>query len=149
MTKRQVPAGLKALLQMDIALTNKFCSLCESFMPFRSLKVHYKVLEISCHGIVWLAGWLVFIWLANNSSLYQLQVNFYFGKYNLTFCLFYLSSENLVLSYWTRLMIRGAISLCLDLYAFHNIKNIMIALFTLLHSKFDHQHHFYKSTFFV
>lgn len=37
--------------------------------------------QISCHGIVWLASWLSFIWLFNVKDLYQIQVNMLIGMY--------------------------------------------------------------------
>lgn len=37
------------------------------------------MLEWSCNGIAWLAGTLIFIWLANNETMHQMQFNFLFG----------------------------------------------------------------------
>lgn len=79
--KREVPKELRKLLELDAAVTEKFCLLVNQYLPFRSSQAHYKALEISCHGIPWLAGWLAFVWLINASSLYQMQVNFYIGKF--------------------------------------------------------------------
>lgn len=78
--KREVPKELKHLLEIDAAWTEKFCLIVNQHLPFRTTQKHYKFLEISCHGIPWLAGWLAFVWLINSSSLYQMQVNFYLGK---------------------------------------------------------------------
>lgn len=76
--KRQVPQVLQGLLQLDALLTDKFCWLVEKIVP-RKWQTLYKALEISCHGIPWIAGWLAFIWLWNSPSLFQMQVNFFIG----------------------------------------------------------------------
>ncbi|KAK3932044.1 NTF2-related export protein [Frankliniella fusca] len=76
--KREVPQVLQALLQLDVIITDKICYIVEKIVG-RKWHPHYKALEISCHGIPWLAGWLAFIWLWSSPSLYQMQVNFYLG----------------------------------------------------------------------
>lgn len=45
--KRQVPPALQKLLKADVYVTNSLCTFMEKFLPFRSLKVHYKMLEVS------------------------------------------------------------------------------------------------------
>lgn len=77
--KRDIPGPLQQLLKADVFLTDKFCNLANTFLPLRSLRIHYKALEISCHGIPWLCGWIAFIWLADKRSLYQMQANFFIG----------------------------------------------------------------------
>ncbi|GAB1860393.1 Phospholipid phosphatase 6 [Camponotus japonicus] len=77
--KRQIPTLLRKVLAVDAYLTDEFVKLVEKFLPLRQLKVHYKLLEISCHGIVWLASSLVLIWILNSKSLYQMQVNLLIG----------------------------------------------------------------------
>ncbi|XP_071640623.1 uncharacterized protein [Temnothorax longispinosus] len=77
--KRQVPAVLREALAVDVYLTDEFVKLVEKILPLRQLKVHYKVLEISCHGIPWLATSLVLIWVLNSKSLYQMQINLLLG----------------------------------------------------------------------
>ncbi|XP_041973634.1 phospholipid phosphatase 6 isoform X2 [Aricia agestis] len=66
---------LQKILQYDIQISKKFVDMSHSITALRSLRIHSKLLEVSCHGIVWLAGWLTFIWLFNSKDLYQLQVN--------------------------------------------------------------------------
>lgn len=66
---------LQKLLQYDVQITKKVVDVALKITPLRSLRNHAQFLEVSCHGIVWLAGWLTFIWLFNNKDLYQLQVN--------------------------------------------------------------------------
>ncbi|XP_050665610.1 polyisoprenoid diphosphate/phosphate phosphohydrolase PLPP6 [Leptidea sinapis] len=73
--KRKVPDVLQKILRNDIKLTKKFVENSQRITALRSLANHAKFLEVSCHGIVWLAGWLTFIWLFNNSEMYQIQVN--------------------------------------------------------------------------
>lgn len=77
--KRQIPTLLRKVLAVDAYLTDEFVKLIERFLPLRQLKVHYKLLEISCHGVVWLASSLVLIWILNSKSLYQMQVNLLIG----------------------------------------------------------------------
>lgn len=76
-SKREVPPMLQRVLRYDVQVTKKFVDLALKITPLRSLRNHSKLLELSCHGIVWLAGWLSFIWLFNNKDLYQLQVNIF------------------------------------------------------------------------
>ncbi|KAG7304234.1 hypothetical protein JYU34_011173 [Plutella xylostella] len=73
--KRKVPSMLQTLLRYDVQVTKRFVENALKTTAFRSLRNHAKFLEVSCHGIVWLAGWLTFVWLFNNKDLYQLQVN--------------------------------------------------------------------------
>ncbi|CAH0600244.1 unnamed protein product [Chrysodeixis includens] len=73
--KRKVPPMLQKLLHNDVQLTKKFVEFGLRTTWLRSLRNHAQLFDVSCHGIVWLAGWLTFIWLFNNKELYQLQVN--------------------------------------------------------------------------
>ncbi|XP_049887893.1 polyisoprenoid diphosphate/phosphate phosphohydrolase PLPP6 isoform X2 [Pectinophora gossypiella] len=66
---------LQKILRYDIQITKQFVDGALKTTALRSLRNHAKLLEVSCHGIVWLASWLSFIWLFNNKNLYQLQVN--------------------------------------------------------------------------
>ncbi|XP_066995206.2 polyisoprenoid diphosphate/phosphate phosphohydrolase PLPP6 [Anabrus simplex] len=77
--KRKKPAGLQKVLAVDAYLTDAFCNWTNRFLAFRSLRTHYKILEVSCHGIPWLCGWLAFIWIWDQPSLYQMQVNLFTG----------------------------------------------------------------------
>ncbi|XP_063215479.1 polyisoprenoid diphosphate/phosphate phosphohydrolase PLPP6 isoform X2 [Bacillus rossius redtenbacheri] len=78
-SRRNIPVPLQQLLNADAYLTEKFCNLSNNFLPLHSLRVHYKILEITCHGIPWLCLWMVFIWWFDNPRLYQMQVNFFIG----------------------------------------------------------------------
>ncbi|XP_029173161.1 phospholipid phosphatase 6-like [Nylanderia fulva] len=77
--KREIPTLLRKVLAVDAYLTDELVKLAEKFLPLKQLKVHYKLLEVSCHGIVWLAISLVLIWIFNSKSLYQMQVNLLIG----------------------------------------------------------------------
>ncbi|KAK6629212.1 hypothetical protein RUM43_003029 [Polyplax serrata] len=79
MPKRTVPGPLQKLLKFDEKITEKFCLFANKFLPFRELRIHHKTLEITCHGLAWLAGWLAFIYLLSSSKLYEMQVNFLIG----------------------------------------------------------------------
>ncbi|XP_037300837.1 phospholipid phosphatase 6 isoform X2 [Manduca sexta] len=70
---------LQKILYYDVQITKRFVENALKTTALRSLRNHAKFLEVSCHGIVWLAGWLSFIWFFNNKDLYQLQVNMFFA----------------------------------------------------------------------
>lgn len=74
-----MPSTLRKLLAVDAYLTHAFVSWAEQISYLRQLKIHHKVLEISCNSIAWLATVLVLIWTFNNSNLYQMQVNLFIG----------------------------------------------------------------------
>ncbi|XP_018311834.1 phospholipid phosphatase 6 [Mycetomoellerius zeteki] len=77
--KREISTTLRKVLAVDAYLTDEFVKLVEKILPLRQLKVHNKLLEISCHGIPWLAISLVSIWVFNIKSLYQMQMNLLIG----------------------------------------------------------------------
>jgi len=77
--KREVPTPLRKVLAVDAYLTDQLVKLVEKSLPLRQLKVHYKLLEVSCHGIPWLTLPLVLIWILNSKSLYQMQINLLIG----------------------------------------------------------------------
>lgn len=77
--KRQIPSLLKKILAADVYLTKTFVTTFEKYVTLKQLKTHYKALEISCHGITWIALTLASIWILNSTSLYQMQVNLLMG----------------------------------------------------------------------
>ncbi|XP_015607992.1 phospholipid phosphatase 6 isoform X2 [Cephus cinctus] len=79
--KREIPSLLRKILAVDAYLTEQFVRTAEKFLFLRQLKVHSKMLEVSCHGIPWIASWIALIWILNSSSLYQMQVNFLIGLF--------------------------------------------------------------------
>lgn len=50
--KRQVPGILQNVLAADVFLTQRFCNWADCFLPLRSLRLHYKVLEVSVTSCV-------------------------------------------------------------------------------------------------
>lgn len=46
-TKRNVHPALQKLLKADAYTTNLLCNEVEKLAPFRSLRVHYKLLEVN------------------------------------------------------------------------------------------------------
>lgn len=44
-----------------------------------SLNVNYNNFQYSCHGVIWIAGWLAYCWFIDNKDLYQMQINMIFG----------------------------------------------------------------------
>lgn len=79
--KREVPRPIESLLTVDAYLTQNFVQFVEKFVHLRQLKVHHKVLEISCHGIPWFALNVALIWILHDKSLYQMQVNLLLGLF--------------------------------------------------------------------
>lgn len=73
--KRRPPTWLRKVLELDATVTKKFVIWGNSWSPLHSLRLHYKALEITCHGIPWLVFWTAVTWLFNSPSLIQLQVN--------------------------------------------------------------------------
>ncbi|XP_050435798.1 polyisoprenoid diphosphate/phosphate phosphohydrolase PLPP6 [Adelges cooleyi] len=77
--KRNVPPFLSSLLDFDSKLTSVLCNSVSKFLPSRKFNTYYKGLEYSCHGIVWLAGWMTSIWVFWSQPMFQMQVNFLIG----------------------------------------------------------------------
>jgi len=77
--KRQISTPLRKALAVDAYLTDQFVKLVEKVLPLRQLQVHYKLLEISCHGVPWLVTSLILIWVLNSKTLYQMQINLLIG----------------------------------------------------------------------
>lgn len=77
--KRQVPPIIQKILQLDAKVTNSFVSATYDVTWLRTLRIHAKSLEWSCHGVFIISAWLSFIWLVNVPSLYQTQVNLLLG----------------------------------------------------------------------
>ncbi|XP_018324184.1 phospholipid phosphatase 6 [Agrilus planipennis] len=78
-SKRNVPPIIRKILDIDVKLTEKFVLWANQFVPLRSLRTHYKILEISCHGIAWFACWIAFMWVYTSKSLVQMQINMLLG----------------------------------------------------------------------
>ena len=52
--KREIPSGLKSILDADVKLSKDFVEFVNQKYPSNTLRGHLKSLEISCHGIPWL-----------------------------------------------------------------------------------------------
>ncbi|XP_033150598.1 phospholipid phosphatase 6 [Drosophila busckii] len=79
MTKLKKSSILQLIAEQDIKLTNRFVHFLSQFSTFRSLRIHSKILEVSCNGIAWLVSWIIFIWLTSSQHLHQVQVNMLVG----------------------------------------------------------------------
>ncbi|KAJ8950654.1 hypothetical protein NQ318_010855 [Aromia moschata] len=79
--KRKVPETIKKILELDAVITKRFVAWGNSLLPLRTLRTHYKGLEISCHGVPWFAFWIAFTWLFNNPHLVEMQVNILLGLF--------------------------------------------------------------------
>ncbi|XP_012539343.1 phospholipid phosphatase 6 [Monomorium pharaonis] len=77
--KREIPSTLRKFLAVDAYLTNAFVNWAEQISLLKRLKAYHKLLDISCHNLIWLITNLMFIWVLNNSNLYQMQVNLLIG----------------------------------------------------------------------
>ncbi|XP_065343828.1 polyisoprenoid diphosphate/phosphate phosphohydrolase PLPP6 [Cloeon dipterum] len=77
--KREQPDSLKKILELDITLTNKFCSWANNITALRSLKNHGRGLEISCHGIPWLCLVLMIMWFSSSSEIQHMAINLLLG----------------------------------------------------------------------
>ncbi|XP_044759365.1 phospholipid phosphatase 6 [Coccinella septempunctata] len=78
-TRERVPLFFMELLEIDKKVTKCIVEKGNNLLVFRSMRLQYRALEVSCHGIPWLAFWIAFTWLFNDSSLIQLQVNMLLG----------------------------------------------------------------------
>ncbi|XP_025414940.1 phospholipid phosphatase 6 [Sipha flava] len=79
--KRNVPSPIKSILDVDAKLTSVLCNTVSKFLPSNKFFTYYRGLEYSCHGIVWIACWLAFIWFVWSRPLFQMQVNFLVGLF--------------------------------------------------------------------
>lgn len=53
--KRELPTGLKKILDLDVKVTKDAVEFVRSKVNLENYRQHMKLLEISCHGIPWLA----------------------------------------------------------------------------------------------
>jgi len=66
-TKREIPTGLKKLLELDVKLSKDFVELVNQKYPIETYRAHLKSLEVSCHGIPWLVFTIAGLYLSNSS----------------------------------------------------------------------------------
>ena len=77
--KRNLPPALHKLLEWDVKATKHFVSFLLNFKPIEKLKKQSKLLECTCHGLVWLVFSLGFCYMIDSKDLYQTQVNLFIG----------------------------------------------------------------------
>eukprot|EP00090_Calanus_glacialis_P026609 TRINITY_DN41863_c0_g1_i1.p1 TRINITY_DN41863_c0_g1~~TRINITY_DN41863_c0_g1_i1.p1 ORF type:complete len:210 (-),score=59.33 TRINITY_DN41863_c0_g1_i1:196-825(-) len=66
-TKREIPTGLKKLLELDVKLSKEFVEAVNKKYPIDTIRSHLKSLEVSCHGIPWLVLTIAGLYLTNSS----------------------------------------------------------------------------------
>jgi len=68
MSKREVPSGLKKLLDLDVKLSKDLVEWVNRRHPIASYRTHLKTLEVSCHGIPWLMLAITGIYIIDNKE---------------------------------------------------------------------------------
>jgi len=69
-SKRDIPSGLRNLLDLDVKLSKEFMEQVNRRYPIATFRTHLKSLEISCHGIPWLMFALGGIYLSISPELF-------------------------------------------------------------------------------
>jgi len=73
-SKREIPTGLKKLLELDIKLSKEFVEAVNKKYPIDTIRTHLKSLEISCHGIPWLVFTIAGLYLTSNSIFINILI---------------------------------------------------------------------------
>ncbi|GAB6031463.1 Phosphatidic acid phosphatase type 2 domain containing [Chamberlinius hualienensis] len=76
---RKLPGWLLPLVFLDKYLSSWLAICASKSSTFGRLRQHMKVLEISCHGIPWIAGCIGAMFIFTNSDSQQLLVNILIG----------------------------------------------------------------------
>jgi len=71
-SKREIPTGIKKLLEVDVKLSKEFVEIVNKKYPIDTIRTHLKSLEISCHGIPWLVFTIAGLYLTSNSIFINL-----------------------------------------------------------------------------
>lgn len=69
-TKREIPDQLKKILEKDKVVTKAIFDKFDKRFGYNTYKTHMKGLEISCHGIPWLAGCFALLYLGYSQYLW-------------------------------------------------------------------------------
>jgi len=69
-SKRDIPSGLRNLLDLDVKLSKEFVEQVNKRYPIATIRTHLKSLEISCHGVPWLMLAVGGIYLSICSELF-------------------------------------------------------------------------------
>jgi len=72
--KREIPSGLKQLLELDVKLSKDFVELVNKKYPISSIRTHLKSLEVSCHGLPWFMFAIAGIYLTNYSIFLNILI---------------------------------------------------------------------------
>ncbi|OAD52747.1 Presqualene diphosphate phosphatase, partial [Eufriesea mexicana] len=73
--KREIPSVIRHILDIDTQLSKTFVKWAENLAFTPQIMRYCTALELSCHGITWFISLIAFIWILDNKSLYQMQVN--------------------------------------------------------------------------
>ncbi|XP_020281559.1 phospholipid phosphatase 6-like isoform X2 [Pseudomyrmex gracilis] len=65
------------ILTMDVHATTEVVTWLEKYLPLEQLKIHYQLLEISCHGLPWLI--ITLMLLIFEDEHFELQMNLLIG----------------------------------------------------------------------
>ncbi|XP_071443666.1 polyisoprenoid diphosphate/phosphate phosphohydrolase PLPP6 [Hetaerina americana] len=79
--RQRAPPLLGRILDVDEALTEKFCRYSNHIPPLRWLKKYAKSLEVSCHGLPWFTGVILMIVISSSPVMHEHQVNLLFGLF--------------------------------------------------------------------
>lgn len=77
--KQQLHPFLQTLKKVDVELSNSLSLSATPESPLGILRPYMKWLEISCHGIPWLGGCLVFLWFAASQGARSFFLNLFLG----------------------------------------------------------------------
>lgn len=56
--------------------------ITKNLVPTSNILIFLFLIQITCHGLLWIPCWIGFIWVINSKSLYQMQINLLLGTEN-------------------------------------------------------------------
>jgi hypothetical protein len=62
-SKREVPSGLKSLLDADIRVTKQCFEYADRRYGLQNYRKYLKYLEVSCHGLTWFGGTFAMVYV--------------------------------------------------------------------------------------
>ena len=68
MSKRQLPPWLHGLLEWDKKITKAAFDGFNAHFGYEKYRSHMKALELSCHGLIWLAGCIAMLYFGFNAT---------------------------------------------------------------------------------
>lgn len=69
--KRNLPPWLIQILEWDKTMTKKAFDAFDTKFGYTKYRHQMKILEISCHGLIWLVGCLAFLYLGFDCGLWM------------------------------------------------------------------------------